>query len=129
MTLYEELYKKLVIDKKDDYFLSKNGHWFDIDLDPDLETNTVRLVIRYYYEYHGDRSIRDYAGERVEYTTQNLKVFIREIVKYIIMRVNYDIRAYNSAKKLDLSFKQAIKEIIESKDPVTGDFYGWKKAD
>lgn len=128
MTLYEELYQKLVIERKDDHFLSKNGHWFNIDLDPDLETNTVRLVIRYYYEYHGDRSIRDYASERVEYSTQNLKVFIREIMKYVIMRVNYDIRAYKSAKKLDLSFKQVIREIVESSDPVTGDFYGWKKA-
>ena len=129
MTLYEELYQKLVIEHKDNYFLSKYGHWFDIDLDPELESNTVRLVISYYYEYHGDRSIHDYASERVEYSTHNLKVFIREIMLYVISRINYDIRAYNSAKKLDLSFKQAIKEIVESKNSLTGDFYGWRTTD
>lgn len=75
-----------------------------------------------------DRSIRDYATERVEYNTHNLKVFIREIMKYVIMRVNYDIRAYKSSKKLDFGFKQVIKEIIESKNSDTGDFYGWRKA-
>ena len=128
MTLYEELFKQLVTDKKNDCFICKYGHWFDIDLDPDLEAGTVRLVIRYYYEYHGDRAIRDYASERVEYNTHNLKVFIREIMKYIIMRVNYDIRAYNSVKKHDISFKQVTNKVIKSFNINTGDFYGWREV-
>lgn len=107
-------------------------HWFCIDLNFDDTNDTYQLQIFYDYKAEGCRQGSEtciYTGNRRPIKKGYKKSVVRLIMQYIITRVNFDIRKYKSEDRQDLKFKRAIGKIVKSCDPVTGDFYGWKKAD
>lgn len=128
MTLYEKINKKLK-DNRSIFGLEVCNHWFLIDLD--YETNSYQLQIFYDYRVLGCTEGLEtplYCGRRKATKKGYKKSIIRKIMEYVICRVNYDIRAYRSEKKLDLSFKKVTRQTVEVYDPKTGSFYGWRKA-
>ena len=129
MTLYEKIFKRLK-QSCGSFGLEVCDHWFYIDLNFD-DNGTYQLQIFYDYKAEGCRQGSEtciYTGHRKNIKKGYKKSVVRLIMQYIIIRVNYDIRKYKSEDKQDLRFKKAISQIVESCDPVTGDFYGWRKS-
>ena len=128
MTLYEKIQARLK-DNRSFFGLEVCNHWFLIDLN--YETNSYQLQI--FYDHRASASPQGlesllYCGRRKATKKGYKKAIIRKIMEWIICRVNYDIRAYRSEKRLDLSFKKVTHQIMEVCDPKTGSFYGWRKA-
>lgn len=127
MTLYEKIRKKLK-DNRSIFGLEVCDHWFLIDLD--YETNSYQLQIFYDYRALGCTEGLEtplYCGRRKATKKGYKKAIIRKIMEYVICRVNYDVRTYRSEKKLDLSFKKTIGQIVKVYNE-QGNFYGWRKA-
>ena len=130
MTLYEKIFKRLK-ESCGSFGVEVCDHWFYIDLNFD-DNGTYQLQIFYDYKAtwgHQGSETCIYTGNRRNIKKDSKKSVVRLIMQYIITRVNFDIRKYKSEDKQDLRFKKVIGQIVESTDPVTGDFYGWKKAD
>lgn len=130
MTLYEKIKVRLKDHCTSGFFgLEVCDHWFLIDLN--YETNSYQLQI--FYDHRASFSPQGlesllYCGRRKATKKGYKKAVIRKIMEYVICRVNYDVRTYRSEKRLDLSFKKAMRQIVEVYDPQTGDFYGYRKA-